>query len=636
MAGKFKFTKSGIIISIIIICYFFSGLFTLGTFNKPVNYFYAEKQNTVDNIQVVVLLDYKENQTVKELWINTGAVEVKEGGSASISIKYAYSATSSGTTLGTSVIKNAGDVDSNLFNWSMLYTNMSVTESYKYFFFTFNNDMQVNELVFLDKDGNKISASIVDSTKEEGYISPLFDEQDTFTTSVNFLNTVSQNESYTLSSAVNFINSRGYIVDGEANALGVQIIALGVTIFGANTIGLRIMPFLFSTAIIILLYFIGKKLFNKKWLAILLSGIFVLSGFAFSVGRTGSVIPIFTFFMLISLMFMYEFYTTAIIKNSIKPTVKCLLLSALFFIIAFGISSMALFGLIGLIALFITAVIRQKKLYNKTINKSDDEKTIIKLKNNFNYKTKVNYLLFIASFIIAPVLFITIFYIPFFNTLSISYENTNFFSVIIKDITYFFSFERTTLFSAGNKSSFISWLFNYRTTVLFADTAYSGKEVVAAIFNSVTALCAFISLIFIVVFIIVYSISREVTKKDNEFITANFKQIIFLIIGLICFVVPFAFIKSQCNSYFYIGSIFYTAFICIFLNKMDIDFQDKKIFTKIKGGIAITHFTAIIIVSLIFINFLMVMPLYFGIPVSLKFESVLYWITNFKPSSFIR
>ena len=633
MAKKFKFTKSGIIILVIIMCYFFSGLFTLGTFNKPVKYFYAEQIYSTENIQVDILLNYEDEQELDEIWINTGNIEVNEGNATSINFKYSSYVTSSGTTLGTSSISGVGLIDSNLFNWTNLYSDLTISSSNKYIMLTFNNDMQVNELVFLDKQGALISASVVDDTQAEGYISPLFDEQDTFTKSVSFKNNVTQSESYTLCSVISYLNTRSYVIDGEANALGVIIIAQGVKMFGVNTLGLRIMPFLFSTAIILLLYLIGKKLFNKKWLALLFSGMFVLSGFAFSVGRVGSVIPICTFFILLSFMFIYEFYNTAINKSSVQPTIKYLVLSALFFIIALGISTLAIFGLFGIIAIFIVALLKQRVLFKKSIAKNEDQKLLRIQKFDYNYKIKVDYLVFFASFIIAPVFFIMMFYLPMINSLSISYDSTNIFNIIIKDITYFFSFQTNTAYTAGNSSSFISWLFNYRTTVLFADTSYTGTEAVAVIFNSVAAICSFVSLILISSFVIKYIFSSRVSKKDFKIYNANIKQYVFLILGLICFIVPFAFIKSHSNNYFYIGSIFYTAFICLYLNSID---SEKKILTNYKGGIAVTNFIAIVVISLIFINFLMVMPLYFGIPVSASFERAIYWITSLKPNSFIR
>jgi len=630
---KRRISKSTIILGIIVLCYFLSGLFTLGTFNKPTNYYYAEQKNEVQKIEVLVKLDYKDDQTVNQIWMNTGIVEVSEGSNATITFKYANSTSSSGITLRTANIGGVGSETANLFNWTQLYKDITnISTSYSYFRLTFNNDMQINELVFLDKDGEKISASIADGDESAAY---LFDEQDTFTTSVNFKNTVTQSESYTLSAAVNLIKTRGYIVDGDANALGVQIIALGVLIFGVNTIGLRIMPLLFSTAIIILLYFLGKKLFKKDWLAIVMSLLFVLSGYAFSVGRSGSVIPIAAFFILMSLMFMYEFYSQAILKKADRNIIITLFVSGVFFTLALAVSSIALFALIALLIIFVIAVVKQYYKYSAKIKEHDADNTETKkYKAKRSYKFKLDILLFVASFILMPVLILTLLYIISYSSLNLAYTESGFFSVMIKDITSFFTFQKTT--SIDNTSSFISWLFNYRTSVLFADTAYAGKEAFAVIFNSVAALLSIFAFAAITLFMIVFGLSHRVSRTSYNYYTSNIKQFVFMLIGLICFVVPFALIKNQMNTYFYLGSIFYTGFICLYLNKMDMESEGEKIFVNMDGGIQKSKFAAIVICSLIAINFLMVLPLYFGIPVSLKYSSALYWITNIKPSSFIK
>lgn len=88
-----------------------------------------------------------------------------------------------------------------------------------------------------------------------------------------------------------------------------ELIALGMKIFGENSFGWRFFPALFGTGTIVLIYFVTKKLFNNRLVALLAAAIASLDGLLLVMSRIAMTDTCFIFLSLLALLcFLYKRY----------------------------------------------------------------------------------------------------------------------------------------------------------------------------------------------------------------------------------------------------------------------------------------------------------------------------------------
>lgn len=625
----------------IFLVYFFSSIFTIGSLKSPTSAFDARKEFVSDEVKAVFEISLKDDKKLKEIWINLGAMEeVKPSASAKVTVRYSSTSTGSGTSLTSKDFFNSGSKSSRLYNWQSLTTTVSSSiSSYKYFIFTFNDTSFVNEVVFLDNEGAIIEAKVISEmgvSLDDGTVSKLVDEQSSFTKKTGYKYNLTQKENYLLSAVSNLKNGGGYVVDGQANALGLELIAIGVGIFGANTFGVRIIPLLFTGATLLLLYFFGRKLFSNKLFAVLLPAFFMLSGMPFSIGKYGSVIPIYSFFALLSVYFMYLFYTVASTKKNISLTIKYLIISGAAFAVAISVGSFAVFTLGVLAVLFIGGLMRQNTAYKRAIHKSSKDKTKqTKLLNDCAYRQKAALSLAAGAFIILPILLLTISYIPTYKYLSFATNDKNFFSVMFSDFANAFSFKYETDYSA-NASGVFSWFINYRPATLYADVSSGVAErAVAVSQNFVQNAAGLMTLFSGLSFMIFYLFSKKVTAEEYDSFTATSKPFLCIFSALVFFSLPFLFVKQTDATLFYTASMFLSAIILSDLDRVYTANPDRRLFTK-SGGISTSSFYGYLYLAAMLLNFALLIPVYFGIAVSARYISGFYWLTGILPGVFLR
>ena len=631
------FTVGAIVLFLV---YLFSAVFTAGSQKNPQSAFDARKQNDVDQVTAVFEIKAAEGRKLKEIWINLGTMESKPETYSSVSVKYSSSKTGSGTSWTNREFYNSGSKTSNLYNWQSLIANISSTiANYNYFIFTFKGDFFVNEVVFLDNEGDVIEVTVLSESGvdlTDGAVSKLTDEQNSFTKKTGYKNTITQKESYLLSAVYGLKRGGGYVLDGQANALGLELIAVGVGIFGANTFGLRIIPLLFTGATLLLLYFFGRKLFSNKLFALLLPAFFMLGGMPFSVGKYGSVIPIYSFFALLSVYFMYLFYTVASTKKHIFQTILYLSVSGAAFAAAVAVGSFAVFALGILIALFIGGLLRQRAAYQRAISKSSKDKAKqTKLLNDCAYRLRADFAIAAGAFIILPVLILTLSYIPAYKFLSYAAGSKNFFSIMFKDFASAFTFKYQTAYSA-NGSGVFSWFINYRPATLYADVNTGVAErAVSAAQNFVQNAAGLMTLFSGLSFMIIYMLSKKVTAEEYASFTATSKPFLCILFSLVFFSLPFLFVKQTDATLFYTASMFLSAVILSDLDRIYTANPDRRIFAR-AGGLHPSSFYGYLYLGAMILNFALIIPVYFGIAVSARYISGFYWLTGILPGTFLR
>lgn len=585
--------------------------------NSPSSSYQSVKWDSGDYDSVIFELTKDTDngdESVGDIWLNLGTVNGKT------EVSFYVTSNTLGLTNSYYTTYNGGEktltVDTdNSGGWVRL-TAMSTSSSFrKYFQISTKQEVRINEVVFLNQDGKVIKAEVkyagpnknANSTSEPSSTitskiydyrvkaaAALLDEQDKFNYSCvkdGVYNTkyaaLSQREAVTLESVLNILYG-GDFVDDTVNPLGLQLISVGVAVFGGNVLGLRIIPALFSVATILLIFFIGRKIFANDYSGLIFAALYAVSGFALSLAGFGGVDAIFVFFALLSVAFMYKFYDKVLSRRTGFKYYLPLMLSGISFAVALSVKMQALFVLVALIVIFVLALVKQSKL--KTLS-------------GYEYERKFNLSLvtFIISFLVAGVVWTGLTYVFSISVYSSYYAGTTFGGMIRKIFTMQ-SRAVETAYSTQNASNIFANLLGYKAEKLSASHYLFGNTVISAL-----ALFSF-------VYCTVYVMYSLITNTDDVKTGAFKKDTLIPYIALaIPFVITWALSALDANcalSTFALSSIFYIGFIVLALNNL------AKLGKKVYKEVSIAHivFGAVALFALVVFGFAVVK--YLGIAVS--------------------
>lgn len=254
-----------------------------------------------------------------------------------------------------------------------LYTFKRVFEGEKrtsrYMRIDFKSDMDVYEMALYNNKGERLSVSLLgvgfynnssysNSTKALNAFKNLTDEQTKMPYTHSKYTALTKYETKMISSVESMLHADGLTVSDSAMPLGVLVNSLGVLLFGANAFGARFMSYLFMIATLVLLYFVGKKYFGKIRYGIILSALYLSSTVVLSAATLSSVANMTAFTLLLAYVYLYKYLFET--KNE-----RQLYLSGLFLGLAINVQFIAVFALIGMLAIFIYAKTQRKELSYK-------------------------------------------------------------------------------------------------------------------------------------------------------------------------------------------------------------------------------------------------------------------------------
>lgn len=360
--------------------------------------------------------------SLKKVYVNVAAVYGEPGEAATLRLGRAYSATSSFSSYVEGSVANVGyeapssgtaAVQNALSNWVQPFR---IPESgwnirdYRYFrLISSTHNILINEIVFvgekLDADGKGTGAFCVipatvytgDATmvpfeQQEGEsrdharerelekAKALLDAQqipsDAQTTFFRF----SEREAYTLMTlremqaggsydARNIGKYRGDTVYG---ALGADILYLGTLIFGMSPFGLRFFPMLASFGVLVIGFFLTKRLTKSEEAGFVFALLYALGDFAFGFGRLGTPLAVGLFFFVLALDLMHRFYANGM-KRADFASAAPVALSALFAVCAILVNGVWLIPSLGILALFVAGAVRQKNAMRYRLDRAIEE-----------------------------------------------------------------------------------------------------------------------------------------------------------------------------------------------------------------------------------------------------------------------
>ena len=341
------------------------GMCGLGTKDTPQTY--CQFKNPGDGF----VIEYEEEQSIYNLTAYAGEGEY-DG-----SYKIGYDITVTAYDSRDNIINSIGLTNGNVFSWQcevfpVTAKKIKITSD--------KADSVLNELIVTGENGAAIQGNITEITGDFGEHSPanVLDETETFPP-INldgyskYYYSTYFDEIYFLRSGYEFIHSYPMYETTHPH-VGKILIGLGMALFGNSPFGARILGCVASGVLIFVVYLLLLALLKDERFALFGRILTALDFMRYTMGRMATVDSFLVLFMTLMYLFMVKYADTQIGDKKEKIY---LLLSGLFMGLAAGTKWSALYGVLGLAAVFfITLFAKAKKIENKDLRKSYILKTV--------------------------------------------------------------------------------------------------------------------------------------------------------------------------------------------------------------------------------------------------------------------
>lgn len=245
-------------------------------------------------------------------------------------------------------------------------------------------NMTINEVVFIGDDGNPIPVEIdkqFSANIDAEAATAAIDAQSVPVSSQSAFFRYSDEEMYSLMTVTEiragnkYYEGNAYHIDRTYNALGLDIVALGTSIFGVSPFGLRFFPALASFGILVVGWAFVKNLLKSEKAAFVFAVLYALSGFSVIIAHLGTPLSIGLFFFLTSLYACHKFYDRGM-KHANFLGALPLLASGLAGGAAICVHSAYLIPVAGVAALFVLGMLRQQKAKKFYLSKAAETLTV--------------------------------------------------------------------------------------------------------------------------------------------------------------------------------------------------------------------------------------------------------------------
>lgn len=658
---------------------------------------------------VVFYLDYQDGAKLDKVYLNVGSVYGEVGKDFSVEFRYASKSSSSEPTFSSSMLGTVklGNVYTSSvegtkgtnYDWVKVFdlteADRSLSTSYCLIRLTVKTEMLVNEVVFVDAEGNIIPAYVTeksvksfftdtqwpyyrdlftknDHSKEYGKAGDpvrLTDAQNNYADGNTAYTDFTQDEKYTLMQIDNILLGR-MVVEGTFHAqtdfgpFAVLLPMLGTLIFGASPFGLRIFSVLCTTAIIVFVYLLGKRLFKSSGFGFMFACFAALGGLALTVGRLGLAYAMIALFAVAAYYFMFKFYEDGISKERPVKSAANVLISGIFFAFLFATDPKAVFALIGLAALFVVgwvrihrqgkaelAAVRKAALDKnaaagseedmlKNLQESEHQERLIRMENG--YSSRVLWLFFIVSFIVATVLITVLSAIPSYFTYVKLYDanpavpTIGIFGLVWAAVKDSFTLANTTAFTSANAINPFGWFLSLKGATLFSSGNESVYTAMNAQMNLALAITSLIGLIFTTIYVILYFATGKTKSAYASAHTSGILNAYFLLLaGLVTSLLQYLFAGSSSAANSLLFTVFYGGFaVLMFYTAYVHDTGARKKLFGVPMNTTLKVLTGVCVVyALIFV---LTIPMLFSIPIAPLAAQICFGWTTFLSNGFYR
>lgn len=627
MLNDKKTLRAFIVLSVLFIALIVNGIFTLGSANNnPTSAWSSRPISNEKSVESGETPTYEADYVVLQMngkdadgksiyqdesgstnfyvWVNVGRINESDtkDGYGVITIRRSSSTpgsnnpSTSGTTAATIEIKKgvkSGDAEGDDYQFG--WYGVQLTSHNNYWTISTKDNLEINEIVFTSASGEVMQVSLVGARElvpigqdkngntiyqgvykeaaelaENSTASRIINEQDMFKkySSLAKKYNFTSAEASAVNAVLSFANNDEQFVDAASGVFGLELIWIGIGVFGVNTVGVRIIPYLFFMLTVGLLFALGRKLFNTD-AGLMMAVAYVLLGLSVSVGSLGAVTSIAVFFSLLSVYFILSVYTGADkyyftkTKHAFKvgPTALLapVLLSALAFALAVNSSVYALFVLPAIIAAFVIGVLKVNRVHAFNAKKAEDEYEVARNEAQRKINVWGSLAAFIASFILFSVVLTLLFYGIVGSSYVGYYEAPNLISAIFANIGNAF---------AGKMSvNFLKWAIGGGSALIYqAGTNANNFNGIYLATNIAAQLVMVVSFVYATVAVILKALQA---KKSPE-VKKEFQGIILpyavLAVGALCSWILFAFFGGATIAEYLFSCVFLVGFIPLAYN----------------------------------------------------------------------
>ena len=499
-------------------------------------------------------------KTVESVYVNVGTIYEDVGQNCKIEVEYSNATTPSSSGIDfapayymSNVYAQVG-TDGWNYNWHTVASGKNI--SAKYLFFKADSNLELREIVALDKDGNVIELEPYDRSLDTAMKerAKAVDAQNAFraewaqsgSTRYNF----TQDEAITMSAihtlTAEKYNGFTYLTNGNFGILATAILSVPVTLFGGSTFALRLMPFLAGIASVILAFLWAKELFKSEKYAFYTSLLFVLGGVATTVSRIGGAYALVAAALLASAYFMYLFFSKGISANRPFQGGLNVTLSGVFASLAIVMETLAAVPVVAILVLFgfgVRRIFLSEKLALEKAEAQSDEQTgdefdrnVLtaekeKVRSIYGYKKRVAIGLAFLSFVAVPFLMLLGVGVAFYKPLVLVYDNVgdhtrSLISLIFANVFDAGRADYAGGVTAASSATVFSWLLPLKTTQIYAATV-SGKAISWGV-----AINAGVSCLSLAAFVFVsYKVAYGFVQKTQDKFALRVRRIYFILLA---------------------------------------------------------------------------------------------------------
>ena len=604
-----------VILAVMVLLFAISGIFGLGSLKVPTSSVFTGESSSLGYMDGAVFsADFSSDEikgfTPKSVWISFGSLDhnVENGGQVYVRVGFSesqYSSFSEAISLTNgSIINTVEKIKPN--SWQYLATCPSTISSVPtgkvFFVIATKHAVRINEVAFVGEDLNKnlcvlplqaegsgIKGSGNSATewkqslssmpesfknnKAKSIAEKLIDEQGSFNPNridgknykANLSSIITEKEYFTLEGVRNFKTGSNIYADKTIGVFSTFVLSIGTSIFGYNSVGIRIMPFLFSIANLFIVYALGKTLFKNTKRALLFVFLFIVGGFALGLATTGSADAIGLCFALLAFNFMFRFYKKSINPLSPFKSLVNVLFSGIFFALALTSVARLVFLLPALLFVFVFTLVKWRK---EALKSENDE-----IKSDASRITLLSVMLAFLGFVFIPFILIAIFVIAKFSFFSVHYGSSNLLVLIVKVLTSGITSVNPTLYPANHYLSF-GWLINYGAESMGVYKAVFG--------NIVLTIVNILALVFVAVIILKPKFKHKTFTKEFK---SNFIiPILTLSIAVLGTILGGLVGKNSGITAFYPASVMLSAITVFAVGRLKLnDKTQKNTGTKVAG-----------------------------------------------------
>lgn len=276
-----------------------------------------------------------------------------------------------------------------VFTWS----ETDLPYMFRYLAIVAQDEGSLGEIVLYDVDGNIVSTVAVNEAAQI-----LTDESTTNPKEISYLNSTYFDEIYHARTAYEYVHGMD-IYEWTHPPLGKLIMSIPIKLWGMNALSYRLMGNIAGILMLAVIYIFAKRLFGRTNYAFLAALLLAVDGMHFVQTRIATVDSFLVLFVLLSLLFMYQYLQCGNKEGLTKKLIN-LCFSGVFLGAAMATKWTGMYMALGLAVIFFV------NLYNRLKS--------VSYYNQFKEQVPIIIGSCIGFFVVIPIAIYLASYIPFF------------------------------------------------------------------------------------------------------------------------------------------------------------------------------------------------------------------------------